>query len=35
MANYYVSRFLIDGGRSCDITFVELFEKVGMEKEKL
>lgn len=30
-----MSRILIDNGSSCDIMYAELFEKLGMKKEKL
>lgn len=30
-----MSRILTDNGSSCDIMYAELFEKLGMKKEKL
>lgn len=35
MSNYDVSWILLEGGNSCDIMFTELFEKLGLKKEKL
>lgn len=35
IANFDVSRVLIEGGSSCDIMYVDLFEKIGSKKENL
>lgn len=35
MENFDVSRIIIDGGSSCDIIYIELFDKLGLKKDKL
>lgn len=35
MENFYISRILIDGGILCDIMYDELFEQLGLKKDKL
>lgn len=35
ISNFYVSRVLNDIGNSCDIMYVDLFEIMGLKKEKL
>ena len=35
IANFEVSRVLIDGDSSCDIVYSDLFEKIKLKKEKL
>lgn len=35
MSNFDVYIILIDGGRPCDILYVEIFEKLRMKKEYL
>lgn len=35
IVNFDVSRVLINGGSSCNIMYSNLFDKMGLEKEKL
>lgn len=35
MVNFNVLRILLGGGNSCDIMYVDLFEKLGLEEEML
>lgn len=35
IANFYMSRILINKESSWDIMYVELFEKIGLKREKL
>lgn len=32
MGNIYVSQILINGGSSCDIMYLELYEKTSLDK---
>lgn len=35
MANLYMSRILMDREISCEIMYAEIFEKLGLKREKL
>lgn len=35
MSKFNLSRIIINGGSLCDIMYAELFEKLGLRKEKL